>query len=95
LPKVKLIIKGSTETIAKKVTNIDLEGKPTLKDLILAFSMQIQEGFLETIYNQETNKIHDSVLIFINDKAISPLVALDALLEEGDTISIVYEIAGG
>jgi molybdopterin converting factor small subunit len=93
LPKVKLIVYGSAQE--RKVSNIELRGRATVKDLILVFSSQVWEGFAETIYSQEANRVHNSVLVFINDKAISPLVALDTPLEQGDTISIVYALAGG
>jgi len=95
LAKVQLIVHGGVEVEGGKAFEFDLEEKTTLRDLIHVFSSQVWEGFVDTICVHELDRVHESVLLFLNDKNLNNASALDTQLEDGDKVSIFYALEGG
>ncbi len=93
--KVQLTVHGSSEIKGGKSFEITLKKDNTVKELIRVFSRGRGKDFAESIYDQKTGLMHESVLIFVNDKNIKSSSGIETRLKNGDHVSIFYALAGG
>jgi len=95
LVKVQLAVHGSLEVEGCRSFEITLEKSSTVKELIRVFSRSIGKGFADSIYDQKREQMHESVLIFVNDKNIKSSSGIETCLKNGDKVSILYALTGG
>lgn len=95
LVKVQLTVHGSLEVEGGKSFEITLEKDSTVRELIRVFSRRAGKGFAESIYDKKRGLMHESVLIFVNDKNIKSSSGIETCLKDGDKVSILYALAGG
>ena len=93
--KVQLIVHGGFEVEGCRSFEIALNKGSTVRELIRVFSERAGKGFAESIYDKKTGQMHESVLIFVNDKNIKSSSGMETCLKEGDKVSILYALTGG
>ena len=92
---VQLTIYGSLEVEGCRIFELTLEKDSTVRELIRVFSRRVGKGFAESIYDKKREQMHESVLIFVNDKNIQSSSGMETRLKDGDKVSILYALTGG
>ena len=95
LGKVQLTVHGSLEVEGCRTFELTLEKDSTVRELIRVFSARAGKGFAESIYDKNREQMHESVLIFVNDKNIKSSSGIETCLKDGDKVSILYALTGG